>query len=149
MKSEYIERRYKMNRDTTVIVKSRKDKDADIYKNTITLTHSTTSLEPLSIGTREEIEAAVAEIDMDDDQLMLFGATAKPDDQDNDGLYAEAEALVKKEGKASTSLLQRRLRVGYGRAAQLLEMLEDSGVIGPANGSSPRQVLVKEDTAKV
>lgn len=145
MKSEYIERRYKMNNNTTVIVRSKKSKDAEIYNNTITLTHSTADIKPLSIGTRDEIEAAINKIDLDDDQLALFGggAPTERDDEDLQSVYAEAEALVKKEGKASTSLLQRRLKVGYGRAAVLIEMLENSGVIGKADGSKPRQVLVR------
>jgi hypothetical protein len=72
MKSEYIERRYKMNKETTVVVKSRKEKDADIYKNSVTVTTESTSLEPLKIGTRSEIEAAIKEIDLEDDQIALF-----------------------------------------------------------------------------
>jgi len=44
--------------------------------------------------------------------------------------------------KASTSLLQRRLRIGYGRAARLIETMEEQGIVGPADGSRPREVLV-------
>jgi S-DNA-T family DNA segregation ATPase FtsK/SpoIIIE len=48
---------------------------------------------------------------------------------------------VIKAGKASTSYIQRRLRVGYSRAARLMDLLEEKGVIGPADGSKPREVL--------
>ena len=48
-------------------------------------------------------------------------------------------------GKASASLLQRRLRVGYARAARLLDILEDRGIIGPGDGAKPREVYLKSD----
>jgi S-DNA-T family DNA segregation ATPase FtsK/SpoIIIE len=60
----------------------------------------------------------------------------------DDTMYEEAKELVIQAGKASASLLQRRLRVGYARAARLLDILEDQGVIGPADGAKPRDVLV-------
>lgn len=60
----------------------------------------------------------------------------------DDNMYEEAKELVIQAGKASASLLQRRLRVGYARAARLLDILEDHGVIGPADGAKPRDVLV-------
>ena len=58
-----------------------------------------------------------------------------------DDLYSEAKTAVIEAGKASTSYLQRRLRVGYSRAARLMDMLEERGVIGPPDGSSPREIL--------
>ena len=57
-------------------------------------------------------------------------------------LYKDAVTVVVESGKASASLLQRRLRVGYARAARLIEAMEEQGVVGPADGSRPRQVLV-------
>lgn len=60
----------------------------------------------------------------------------------DDDLYSEAKDLVIQSGKGSASLLQRRLRVGYARAARLLDILEADGIIGPADGSKPREVLV-------
>lgn len=63
-------------------------------------------------------------------------------DQEGDDLYEEAKDTVIKSGKASASLLQRRLRVGYARAARLLDILEANGVIGQADGSKPREILV-------
>jgi S-DNA-T family DNA segregation ATPase FtsK/SpoIIIE len=60
----------------------------------------------------------------------------------DDDLYNEAAETVIRTGKASASLLQRRLRVGYARAARLLDLLEERGVVGPADGARPRPVLV-------
>ena len=62
-----------------------------------------------------------------------------------DALYDEAARLVVAMGKASTSALQRRLRIGYGRAASLLDAMEADGIIGPPDGSRPREVRVKPD----
>jgi len=62
----------------------------------------------------------------------------------DDDLYNQAKELVIQSGKASASLLQRRLRVGYARAARLLDMLEEQGIIGPGDGAKPREVLVGE-----
>lgn len=60
----------------------------------------------------------------------------------DDDMYKEAVRCVVDAGKASTSLLQRRLRIGYSRAARIIEMMEEQGIIGPADGSRPREVLV-------
>ena len=60
---------------------------------------------------------------------------------DEDDLYQDARIAVIEAGKASTSYLQRKLRVGYSRAARLVDMLEEKGVIGPADGSKPREIL--------
>ncbi len=60
---------------------------------------------------------------------------------DSDDLFDDAVRLVFEFGKASTSLLQRRLRIGYGRAAHLIDMMEKDGLVGPADGSKPREIL--------
>jgi S-DNA-T family DNA segregation ATPase FtsK/SpoIIIE len=62
-------------------------------------------------------------------------------EEDNDPLYDDAVRLVFEFGKASTSLLQRRLRVGYGRAAHLIDLMENDGLVGPPGGSRPRELL--------
>jgi S-DNA-T family DNA segregation ATPase FtsK/SpoIIIE len=62
---------------------------------------------------------------------------------DDDEMYEEARACIMEAGKASTSYLQRKLKLGYARAARLMDMLEDRGVIGPADGAKPREVLEK------
>ena len=67
----------------------------------------------------------------------LFGTV----DFNDDDLYEEAKEAVLEVGKASTSYLQRTLRVGYSRSARLMDMLEENGVIGPQDGSKPRNVI--------
>jgi len=62
-----------------------------------------------------------------------------------DSLYKDAVRVVVGEGRASTSLLQRRLSIGYGRAAKLVDMMYHNGIVGPADGSKPREVLVGLD----
>jgi S-DNA-T family DNA segregation ATPase FtsK/SpoIIIE len=64
---------------------------------------------------------------------------------EHDELYNDAVRLVIEFGKASTSLLQRRLRIGYGRAAHLIDLMEQDGIVGPADGPKPREVLKKPD----
>jgi S-DNA-T family DNA segregation ATPase FtsK/SpoIIIE len=66
-----------------------------------------------------------------------------PEGIKNDELFEEAKKVVIQAGKGSASLLQRRLSVGYARAARLLDLLEEKGVVGPADGSKPRDVLVE------
>ncbi len=61
----------------------------------------------------------------------------------DDDMWKDAVQVVIDAGKASTSLLQRRLRIGYGRAARLIETMEEQGIVGPADGSRPREVLVR------
>ena len=67
------------------------------------------------------------------------------DDNDNDPLFNDAVRLVIEFGKASTSLLQRRLRIGYGRAAHLIDLMERDGIVGAADGPKPREVLKRPD----
>ena len=64
-----------------------------------------------------------------------------------DDLFSEAKNVVVQAGKASASLLQRRLRVGYARAARLLDLLEEQGIIGPGDGAKPREVFIGRDAA--
>jgi S-DNA-T family DNA segregation ATPase FtsK/SpoIIIE len=63
------------------------------------------------------------------------------DGADDDDLYEEARTVVVQAGKASTSYLQRKLRIGYARAARLIDILEERGVIGPGDGAKPREVI--------
>jgi S-DNA-T family DNA segregation ATPase FtsK/SpoIIIE len=65
--------------------------------------------------------------------------------EDQDPMYEEAVRLVLQMGKASTSTLQRHLRLGYGRAARILDMMQRDGIIGPPDGSKPRDVLKRPD----
>lgn len=76
------------------------------------------------------------------DAVMLgAGMRDMMDDDSDDDLYLEAKTAVEEAGRASTSYLQRKLRIGYSRAARLMDILEEKGVIGPADGSRPRDVL--------
>ena len=73
------------------------------------------------------------------------GATTMVDNDDDyeEPLYNEIREFVITQGKASASLLQRRFRLGYNRAARCIDLLEERGIVGPPNGSKPREVLVK------
>jgi len=64
---------------------------------------------------------------------------------DEDELFEQAQELIINAGKASTSMLQRRLSIGYGRAAKILDMLEDAGIIGQSNGSKPRELMISKE----
>lgn len=77
-------------------------------------------------------------------------AAMEEEDAEEDDLYNEAKETVVHAGKASTSFLQRKLGVGYARAARLIDLLEERGVVGPGNGAKPREVLLRpgaEDAA--
>ena len=74
----------------------------------------------------------------------LKGATTMTEnDATEEPLYNEIVEFVVTQGKASASLLQRRFRLGYNRAARAIDLLEERGIIGPSNGSKPREVLIK------
>ncbi|MBZ5706370.1 MAG: DNA translocase FtsK [Acidobacteriia bacterium] len=73
------------------------------------------------------------------------GSEDDGDEAENDPLYGDAVRLVVEFGKASTSLLQRRLRIGYGRAAHLIDLMERDGIVGAADGPKPREVLKRPD----
>ena len=81
-----------------------------------------------------EVDAALLEDDLADDP-------ESGEDASTEDLIAAATQLVRMENKASISLLQRRLKIGYARAARIMQGLEDAGVVGPYNGSDPREVL--------
>ncbi len=70
----------------------------------------------------------------------IFSASLEDDDVDDD-LFVEAKQIVEEAGKASTSYLQRKLRIGYARAARLMDILEEKGIIGAADGARPRDIL--------
>ena len=73
------------------------------------------------------------------------GEDAEAFDGEQDPMYEDAVRVVLEQGKASTSTLQRRLRLGYGRAARILDMMQREGIIGPPDGSKPREVLKRPD----
>jgi S-DNA-T family DNA segregation ATPase FtsK/SpoIIIE len=84
-------------------------------------------------------ESILDEIEAED------GGRGDDDPPEHDERYDEAVAIVTESGQASISMLQRRLRVGYNRAARMIEAMEQEGVIGPADGSKAREVLVRND----
>lgn len=75
----------------------------------------------------------------------MGGSLSGGADEEDDELLSEAKQAILEAGKASASFLQRRLRVGYARAARMLDILEQQGFIGPANGAKPREILADED----
>ena len=81
---------------------------------------------------------------MDDEEMHATSMVdSKEKDATEEPLYNEIVEFVVTSGKASASLLQRRFRLGYNRAARAIDLLEERGIIGPSNGSKPREVLVK------
>jgi len=73
------------------------------------------------------------------------GEAGAEGESEDDPMFADAVKLVVEFGKASTSLLQRRLRIGYGRAAHLIDLMEQDGIVGAADGPKPREVLKRPD----
>jgi S-DNA-T family DNA segregation ATPase FtsK/SpoIIIE len=65
-------------------------------------------------------------------------------DENADERYDEAVTIVCESGQASISMVQRRLRIGYNRAARLVELMEKEGIVGPSDGARPREVLVRK-----
>ena len=86
---------------------------------------------------------AVEQTRYDDGFLAPGGDRVSVEEDEYDEKYDEAIALVTKMGQASISMLQRRLRVGYNRAARMIEVMEKDGIVGPADGIKPREVLVR------
>jgi DNA segregation ATPase FtsK/SpoIIIE, S-DNA-T family len=80
-----------------------------------------------------------------DPEWVELPASDDSDSGGDDDLLEKAEAIVKHQGTASASMLQRRLRIGYNRASRLIEQLEENGIVGPADGPRGRKVYVVED----
>lgn len=78
----------------------------------------------------------------DEEILKVQEKGASPLDTEKDELYDEAKRMVLETGIASVSMLQRRLRLGYTRAARLIDMMEEEGIVGPYRGSKPREILI-------
>jgi S-DNA-T family DNA segregation ATPase FtsK/SpoIIIE len=103
----------------------------DFWKNQATPEYDESFL--LAPPSEEELEAAGAEEEFDGEQ---------------DPMYEDAVRVVLEMGKASTSTLQRRLKLGYGRAARILDCMQRDGIIGPPDGPRPREVLKRPDWLK-
>jgi S-DNA-T family DNA segregation ATPase FtsK/SpoIIIE len=92
-----------------------------------------------------EYDNAITETDTPK-QIYYDGGVEYAGGEGTDTLFEEAKDLVLQTGKGSASLLQRRLKIGYARAARLLDELEEAGIVGPAEGSKPRDVLIDKHT---
>ena len=99
-------------------------------------------VEPESEEEEETIDHDPAESldDLDVDEILPDDPESG-EDASTDDLITAATQLVRMENKASITLLQRRLKIGYSRATRIMQALEDAGVVGPYNGSDPREVL--------
>jgi len=97
----------------------------------------------------DEINLSSGSISNERDPLFSSSFDDEGSGNDDDELYEDARQIVIETGKASTSYLQRRLKVGYSRAARLIDMLEDRSVIGPSDGAKARTVLEKSGSETV
>jgi len=98
-----------------------------------------------SQGTPQYLEAVTAADDEDEDGNSVFDATAMGAAGDASDLYQQAVQVVLRDKKASTSYIQRRLQIGYNRAASLVERMEDEGIVGQPNHAGKREILVGEE----
>jgi DNA segregation ATPase FtsK/SpoIIIE, S-DNA-T family len=97
-----------------------------------------------SQGQPEYLEAVTAEEPTDEDGAV-FDSTGMGSDGGGGDLFTQAVAIVKRDRKASTSYIQRRLQIGYNRAASLMERMELEGIVGQANHAGKREILVEEE----
>ena len=91
---------------------------------------------------QQQIDRAAKE----DEEGEEGGGDEDGDMGDDSDLFQQALDVLKSTKRASTSMMQRRLRIGYNRAARIMDLMEDKGIVGPENGSSPREILVDLDT---
>ena len=102
-------------------------------------------VEKIANKTIEQQKAVYDENFMKLDEVGSKTSIDKDDVDNDDPLYNDIVEFVISTRKASASLLQRRFKLGYNRAARIIDLLEERGIIGPANGSKPREVLVDND----
>jgi S-DNA-T family DNA segregation ATPase FtsK/SpoIIIE len=100
-----------------------------------------------SQGAPEYLEAVTAEEPADEDGAV-FDQTGMGGAEGAGDLFAQAVAIVKRDRKASTSYIQRRLQIGYNRAASLMERMEIEGIVGQANHAGKREILVEEEESQ-
>jgi len=96
-------------------------------------------------GAPEYLEAVTAEEEPEGEDGAVFDATGMAGQGGEADLFAQAVAIVKRDRKASTSYIQRRLQIGYNRAASLMERMEEEGIVGAPNHSGKREILVAEE----
>ena len=92
---------------------------------------------------KAQYDARFQNLEVSEKTTTGVDANTEVEDEYDDPLYNDIVEFVVKSGKASASLLQRRFKLGYNRAARVIDLLEERGIIGPMNGSKPREVLVK------
>jgi len=92
-----------------------------------------------------QYEEKFLQVPKEEREAGAAGAEGETGEDEHDPMYEDAVRLVLEFGKASTSLLQRRLRIGYGRAAHLIDLMERDGIVGAADGPKPREVLKRPD----
>jgi DNA segregation ATPase FtsK/SpoIIIE, S-DNA-T family len=95
-------------------------------------------------GAPEYLEAVTAEEPSEEDGAVFDSTGMGGGDGGND-LFSQAVAIVKRDRKASTSYIQRRLQIGYNKAASLMERMEQEGIVGQANHAGKREILVPEE----
>jgi len=95
--------------------------------------------------TPQEISEDRLAQDLQENLIRLVEEKTEFFQTEDDPLYEEAKKIVIEARKASASLLQRRLKIGYARAARLIDMLEERGIVGPLNGAKPREVYITEN----
>ena len=100
-----------------------------------------------SQGQPEYLEAVTAEEPTDEDGAV-FDGTGMGGDGEGGDLFSQAVQIVKRDRKASTSYIQRRLQIGYNRAASLMERMELEGIVGQANHAGKREILVEEEESR-
>jgi len=98
-------------------------------------------------GQPEYLEAVTAEEPTDEDGAV-FDSTGMGGDGGGGDLFSQAVAIVKRDRKASTSYIQRRLQIGYNRAASLMERMELEGIVGQANHAGKREILIEEEEGR-
>ncbi len=92
-----------------------------------------------------DVQAQIDRAAKEDDPDAEDGEGEDGDMGDDEDLYRQALDVLKSTRRASTSMIQRRLRIGYNRAARIMDLMEDKGIVGPENGSSPREILADLD----
>jgi S-DNA-T family DNA segregation ATPase FtsK/SpoIIIE len=96
-------------------------------------------------GAPQYLEAVTASEEEDEDGNPIFDATGMGQAEGGGDLYSQAVQIVLRDRKASTSYIQRRLQIGYNRAASLMERMEEEGVVGPANHAGKREILIEDE----
>jgi S-DNA-T family DNA segregation ATPase FtsK/SpoIIIE len=93
----------------------------------------------------QEVQAHIDQAASEDEDEEDKDEDGEDEMGDDDELYQQAMEVLKTTRRASTSMLQRRLRIGYNRAARIMELMEEKGVVGPENGAQPREILADLD----